>query len=191
VAKESAVGFWLVLLVMAAAGAYAVGLYNRLVRLRNGSDGAWSDIDVQLKRRCELVPNLVETVKGYAAHEAGTLERVTAARGAVLGAREPAERAAAESSLSRAIGSLLAVAEAYPQLEADEAFGTLQRELSVLEDAIQNARRYYNALVRDLNTACESFPSNFVADAFGFTKRDYFELDSPEERSAPAVQFGS
>jgi LemA protein len=185
------VGFLVVLLVLAAAGAYAVGLYNRLVRLRNGSDGAWSDIDVQLKRRCELVPNLVETVKGYAAHEAGTLERVTAARGAVLGAREPAERAAAESSLSRAIGSLLAVAEAYPQLEADEAFGTLQRELSALEDAIQNARRYYNALVRDLNTACESFPSNFVADAFGFTKRDYFELDSPEERSAPAVQFRS
>jgi LemA protein len=183
--------FWLVLLAAAAGLGYAIQLYNRLVRLGNAGDGAWSDIDVQLKRRCELVPNLVETVKGYASHEAGTLERVTAARGAALGARELGERAAAEGSLSKAIGSLLAVAEAYPELEADEAFLALQRELSGLEDAIQNARRYYNAVVRDLNTSCETFPSNLVAARFGFAKRPYFELEAPAEREAPAVRFGS
>jgi LemA protein len=185
------VSFWLVLLAAAAAVGYGIQLYNRLVRLRNGSDGAWSDIDVQLKRRCELVPNLVETVKGYVAHEAATLERVTAARGAALGARELGERAAAEGALSKAIGSLLAVAEAYPELEADQAFLSLQRELASLEDSIQNARRYYNALVRDLNTSCEAFPSNLVANRFGFEPRAYFELDSPAERQAPAVRFGS
>ena len=183
--------FWLVLLAVAAAAGYGIQLYNRLVRLRNSSAGAWSDIDVQLKRRCELVPNLVETVKGYATHEAGTLERVTQARGAALGARELGERAAAEGTLSKAIGSLLAVAEAYPELEADQAFLELQRELASLEDSIQNARRYYNALVRDLNTSCEAFPSNLVAARFGFSPRAYFELDAPAERQAPAVRFGS
>jgi LemA protein len=185
------VAFWLVLLAGAAVVGYAIQLYNRLVQLRNASEGAWSDIDVQLKRRCELVPNLVETVKGYAAHESGTLERVTQARGAALGARDPAERAAAESSLSRALGSLLAVAEAYPALEADQVFLQLQRDLAGLEDAIQSARRYYNAVVRDLNTRCEAFPSNLVAERFAFEKREYFELDAPDDRRAPQVRFGS
>jgi LemA protein len=183
--------FWIALAAAAGVLAYTVQLYNRLVQLRNASEGAWSDIDVQLKRRCDLVPNLVESVKGYVAHESGTLERVTAARGAALGARDVAERAAAETSLGRAIGSLLAVAEAYPDLKADQAFLALQRELASLEDAIQNARRYYNAVVRDLNTRCEAFPSNLVAGQFGFQKKPYFELDAPAERAAPAVRFGS
>jgi LemA protein len=187
----SAVILWVLVLGSVAIAGYAIHAYNRLVGLRNGSEGAWSDIDVQLKRRCELVPNLVETVKGYASHEAATLERVIAARGRALGARSAEDRSAAEGSLSKAIGSLLAVAEAYPQLEADESFVALQRELSALEDAIQNARRYYNAVVRDLNTSCESFPSNLVAAQFGFDKREYFELDAPEERKAPAVRFGA
>jgi len=185
------VSFWLALLAAAAVAGYGIQIYNRLVRLRNASEGAWSDIDVQLKRRCELVPNLVETVKGYATHEAGTLERVVQARGSALGARELGERAAAEGALSKAIGSLLALAEAYPDLEADQAFLALQRELASLEESIQNARRYYNALVRDLNTSCEAFPSNLVADRFGFRPRGYFELDSAAERQAPAVRFGS
>jgi LemA protein len=182
---------WVFVLGSVAVVAWAIHAYNRLVGLRNGSEGAWSDIDVQLKRRCELVPNLVETVEGYASHEATTLERVTAARGAALGARSAEDRAAAEGSLSKAIGSLLAVAEAYPQLEADESFVALQRELASLEDAIQNARRYYNAVVRDLNTSCDAFPSNLVAAQFGFEKREYFELDAAEERKAPTVRFGA
>ncbi|HVH04870.1 MAG TPA: LemA family protein [Myxococcota bacterium] len=182
---------WLLVLGLIGIAFWAISAYNRLVRLRNGSEGAWSDIDVQLKRRCELVPNLVETVKGYASHEAATLERVTVARGAALGARSSEDRSAAEGALSKAIGSLLAVAEAYPQLEADESFVALQRELSALEDAIQSARRYYNAVVRDLNTSVEAFPSNLVAAQFGFEKREYFELDGPEERKAPAVRFGA
>ena len=169
----------------------AVALYNSLVRLRNGSESAWSDIDVQLKRRHDLIPHVVETVKGYAAHESGTLEKVTQARGAALAAQGVGEKAAAEGSLSKAIGALFAVAEAYPQLEADETFLALQRELASLEDALQSARRYYNAVVRDLNTRCEAFPSNLVANAFGFEKKTYFELDAAEERKAPAVRFGS
>lgn len=179
------------LAVVAALGAFAIGLYNQLVRLRNASESAWSDIDVQLKRRYELIPNLVETVKGFAAHEKSTLEEVTRARASAMGARSVEERAGAEGTLTRALAGLFAVAEAYPQLRANENFLSLQGELSSLEDAIQSARRYYNAVVRDLNTKCETFPSNLVAGTFGFSKREYFELDAPAERTAPRVEFGS
>jgi LemA protein len=180
---------WIGLAALAALVVWAVSLYNRFVRLRNGSESAWSDIDVQLKRRWELIPNLVETVKGYARHEQSTFEKVTAARSQAMQARTPAEHAAAESNLQGVLKSLFAVAESYPELRANENFLGLQRELSVLEEAIQNARRYYNAVVRDLNTALESFPGNLLAGPFGFAKREYFELDSTAERAAPQVSF--
>src|SRR5262245_17608951 len=180
---------WILLAVLAALAVWSVSLYNRLVRLRNGGESAWSDIDVQLKRRWELIPNLVETVKGYARHEQSTFEKVTAARTQAMQAQTPAEHAAAEANLQGVLKSLFALAEAYPELRANENFLGLQRELSSLEEAIQNARRYYNAVVRDLNTAIESFPGNLFAGPFGFTKREYFELDSAAERAAPQVSF--
>ena len=181
----------LALAIVVGLAALVVALYNRLVGLRNRGENAWSDIDVQLKRRHELVPNLVETVKGYAAHEKKTLEEVTLAR---TRAMQPgggaAARAAAEGDLSRGIQALFAVAEAYPQLRANENFVALQQQLSVLEDAIQNARRYYNAVVRDLNTACETFPGVLIARVFGFARREFFGLDDPGERTPPKVSFG-
>jgi LemA protein len=180
---------WILLGLVVLLVVFVVTLYNRLVALRNGAEGAWSDIDVQLKRRWELIPNLVETVKGYARHEQSTFEKVTAARSQAMQAHTPGEHAAAEGSLQGALKSLFALAEAYPELRANENFLGLQRELSGLEEAIQNARRYYNAIVRDLNTAIESFPSNLLAGPFGFVKREYFELDSAGERSAPKVSF--
>ena len=181
---------WIVLAILAALVAYAVGLYNAMVRLRNRSEGSWSDIDVQLKRRYELIPNLVETVKGYAGHERTTLEGVVAARGKAMDASGPEAKAAAEGDLTRALRQLFALAEAYPDLKANQNFLELQRQLSGIEEAIQNARRYYNAVVRDLNTRIEVFPSNLVAQLFGFARKVYFELDSEAERSAPAVRFG-
>jgi len=180
------------LLLWVAVGAvalYGISQYNGLVRLRNGSEGAWSDIDVQLKRRYELIPNLVETVKGFATHERETFEEVTRARTSAMGAQGVEAQAAAEGGLSRALASLFAVAEAYPELKSNENFLSLQSELSGLEDAIQNARRYYNAIVRDLNTRVEAFPSNLVANVFSFAKKEYFELDAPAERIAPKVSF--
>jgi LemA protein len=180
---------WVTLGIAGALAALLVGLYNRLVRLRNGCEGAWSDIDVQLKRRHNLIPNLVETVKGYADHEQTTFTEVTNARSRAQQAHGPADQSGAESSLTRAIGRLFAVAEAYPELAASQNFQQLQGELSAIETAIQNARRYYNAITRDLNTATDTFPSNLVAGWFGIGKRDYFELDSAEERSVPQVDF--
>jgi len=175
--------------LLVAVSVSIAGLYNGLVKLRNASDSAWSDIDVQLKRRADLVPNLVESVKGYAGHERTTLDEVTQARAHALRAVTPGERSAAESALGHALGGLLAVAEAYPELKASENFLSLQGELSRLENAIQKARRYYNAVVRDLNTQCEAFPSNLVASRFGFAKKAYFELESPAERAVPAMSF--
>ncbi|MDJ0785172.1 MAG: LemA family protein [Myxococcota bacterium] len=175
--------------VLAAIAVWGVGMYNRLVRLRNGSEGAWSDVDVQLKRRWDLIPNLVETVKGYAQHESQTFEEVTKARARAMDAGDAASKSEAEGALSRVLGNLFAVAEAYPELRANENFLSLQGELTKIEEAIQNARRYYNAIVRDLNTACEEFPSNVVAGVTGFVKKDYFELDTEAERSAPQVSF--
>jgi LemA protein len=184
-------GFLIFLIVVGGVVFYVVSLYNGLVKLRNGAESAWSDIDVQLKRRYELIPNLVETVKGYAQHEQSTFTEVTNARSQAMQANGPEAQAAAEGNLSRVLKSLFAVAEAYPELRANQNFLSLQEELSNLENAIQNARRYYNAVVRDLNTRCEAFPSNLVANNFGFEKKEYFELDAPEERTAPSVSFGS
>ncbi len=162
--------------------------YNALVRLRVQADGAWSDIDVQLKRRHDLVPNLVETVKGYAAHERGTLEAVIQARSRAQEAVTPADRAQAEGALTGALKSLFALAESYPQLRASENFTQLQTSLGEIEDALQNARRYYNAVVRDLNTKIAQFPTNLIALSFSFKPREFFEA-AEAEREVPKVSF--
>jgi LemA protein len=165
--------------------------YNKLVGLRQRSEEAWSDIDVQLKRRTDLVPNLIETVRGYAAHERTTLDQVVRARGAAVSAQTQETRAQAENQLTGALRQLFALAESYPDLKANESFRDLQGSLGEIEETIQSSRRYYNAVVRDLNTTIDSFPSNQIALFFRFAKRQYFELDRPEERQVPRVAFGS
>ncbi len=185
--------FWIILAIVAALALYVVYLYNRLVSTRQMSEEAWSGIDVQLKRRTDLIPNLVDTVKGYAAHERGVLEEVTELRNQSRAA-PPGDvqgRAKIEGALSMALGRLLAVAEAYPDLKANENFLELQRELANLESEIQMARRYYNGAVRNLNTMVESFPSNLVANQFNFEKREYFEIEEPGDRAVPQVSFQS
>jgi LemA protein len=189
-AKGGRAMLW-ILVIGVALIAGVVVLYNRLVGLRNASENAWSDIDVQLKRRHNLIPNLVETVKGYASHEQTTFQEVTEARTRAQHAGGPGDPGGSEGALGRAIGRLFAVAEAYPELQANESFRELQRELSAIEEHIQNARRYYNAVIRDLNTACDTFPSNLVAGSFGIVKGEYFELDAPEARETPRVDFSS
>lgn len=167
-----------------------ISIYNGLVRLKVQCDNAWSDIDVQLKRRYDLIPNLVETVKGYAAHEKGTLEGVVQARNQAMTAEGPAAKAQAEGMLTSALRQVFALAEAYPQLRAVESFNQLQNTLNSIEDSIQNARRYYNAVVRDFNTKIAVFPSNIIAGMFNFKSREFFELSAPAEREAPKVSFG-
>src|SRR5882757_5419983 len=164
------------------------GMYNSLVQLRVRADSAWSDIDVQLKRRHDLIPNLVETVKGYAAHEKGTFENIAKYRSMAMQATGPADRAAAENQLTGALKSLFAVAENYPQLQASQEFTQLQNSLSETEDAIQNSRRYYNAVVRDLNTKIQSFPTNILAGMFGFQQKHFFET-AAGDREPVAVKF--
>lgn len=181
----------ILLAVIAGLVVVVVSLYNALVRLRNASESAWSDVDVQLKRRYELIPNLVETVKGYASHEKSTFDQVVKARSQAMQASGPEAKSSAEGGLTATLRSLFALAEAYPELKANQNYLALQTELSGLEEAIQSARRYYNAVVRDLNTRCEAFPSNLVAGSFGFTKKQYFELDDAAERKAPQVSFAS
>lgn len=179
-----------VVLVLAALG-WLVATYNGFVRLRNLVQESWRQIDVELHRRHDLIPNLVETVQGYAAHERGVFEAVTAARTAAVGpASGPAQQAANENQLTAALGRLFAVAEAYPVLRASENFAQLQTELATTEDRIAAGRRFYNANVRELNTKVESFPANLVAGGFGFTRAEYFEADDPAVRAAPRVQFG-
>jgi LemA protein len=165
-----------------------IGMYNSLVQLRVRCDSAWSDIDVQLKRRHDLIPNLVETVKGYAAHEKGTFENIAKFRSQAMQAVTPADKAAAENQLTGALKSLFAVAENYPQLRASEEFTQLQGSLSQTEDSIQNSRRYYNAVVRDLNTKVQSFPTNLIAGMFGFTQRQFFET-AATDREPVQVKF--
>lgn len=185
----------MLLLLLAVVGALAailiavVVVYNGLVALRVQAHNAWADIDVQLKRRHDLVPNLVETVKGYAGHEKDALEAVVAARAKAMAGGSLSTRGEAETALGQAIKSLFALAEAYPQLRAVESFTTLQASLGEIETAVQHARRYYNAVVRDLNTRIEQFPSNLVATQFGFTPREFFELRDAGEREAPKVLF--
>lgn len=177
------------LVILAAIIGLLIALYNGLVQLRVRADSAWSDIDVQLKRRHDLIPNLVETVKGYAGHEKSTFEDIAKYRSMAMQATGPAERAQAENQLTGALKSLFAVAENYPQLRASEQFTGLQTSLNEIEDALQNARRYYNAVVRDYNTKLQSFPTNLLAGAFGFQAKQFFELDAAAEREAPAVKF--
>jgi LemA protein len=182
---------WLLLGVLVLLVFLLVGLYNSLVRLNVQCDNAWADIDVQLKRRYDLVPNLVESVKGYAAHEKGTLEAVINARNRAMSATGPADKAQAEDVLSGALKSLFALAEAYPQLRAVESFTSLQSSLSEIEDTVQNARRYYNAVVRDLNIKIQQFPTNMAAGMLGFRTREFFELTAATEREAPKVSFNT
>src|SRR2546429_3945417 len=180
---------WIVLLVLVVIAFALVGMYNSLVQLRVRTDNAWSDIDVQLKRRHDLIPNLVETVKGYAAHEKGTFENIAKFRSQAMQASSPADKAAAENQLTGASKSLFAVAENYPELKASEEFTLLQASLSQTEDSIQNSRRYYNAVVRDLNTKIQSFPTNIMANMFDFKQRQYFETTEATDREPVAVKF--
>ena len=182
---------WIVLVIILGAAGYAVVVYNNLVRQRQLSKEGWSGIDVQLKRRTDLIPNLLEAVKGYMAHERGTLEAVVAARAAATAGANasPEERAKLEGTLSGALGKLFALAEAYPDLKASANFQQFQGELANTENEIQLSRRYYNGTARDLNTAVESFPSNILANAFHFEKVQFFELDNPADRAVPTVKF--
>lgn len=167
-----------------------VGMYNGLIKLRNLVQEAWRQIDVELTRRHDLIGNLVETVKGYAAHERGTLEDVIKARSAAMAPNQsPGQQAESENMLSQALGRLLAIAEAYPDLKANQNFMALQQELTSTEDRIASARRYYNATVRDLNTKVETVPTNFIANMFGIKQAEYFEAVG-EQREAPRVDFG-
>jgi LemA protein len=177
---------FLVLLVIIAV--VLVGMYNSLVQLRVRCDSAWSDIDVQLKRRHDLIPNLVETVKGYAAHEKGTFENIAKFRSQAMQATTPEGKAVAENQLTGALKSLFAVAENYPELKASEQFTKLQASLSQTEDSIQNSRSYYNQVVRDLNTTIQSFPNSILANMFGFQPRQFFET-TEADREPVAVKF--
>src|SRR5882762_6177395 len=180
----------LIVFLVLAGGAILIlaSMYNSLVQLRVRADSAWSDIDVQLKRRHDLIPNLVETVKGYAAHEKGTFENIAKFRSQAMQATSPGDKAQAENQLSGALKSLFAVAENYPELKASEEFTQLQGSLSQTEDTIQNARRYYNAVVRDLNTRIQSFPTNILAGMFNFQARQFFET-AATDREPVAVKF--
>lgn len=182
-------GLWILLLVVLGAVVALALVYNSLVHLQVRAKSAWADIDVQLKRRHDLIPNLVETVKGYAAHEKGTFENVTKFRSMAMQATTPGERQQAEGQLTMALKSLFAVAENYPQLRASEQFTGLQSSLREVEDAIQNARRYYNAVVRDFNTRIRIFPVNLIAGPFGFEAKPFFELGTATEREPVAVKF--
>lgn len=168
---------------------WLVFTFNGLVRLRNRAEEAWSDIDVQLKRRYNLIPNLVETVKGYATHEKEVFEKVTQARSRAMGARDVKERGEAEKALTSTLKSLFAVVENYPELKASENFLELQRELRDTEDKVQAARRFYNSNVRDLNIKIESFPANLVAKVSNFKQMELFEIEIAAEREAPKVKF--
>ncbi|PYB77286.1 MULTISPECIES: LemA family protein [Rhizobium] len=180
-----------ILAILVAIGAYLVFVYNGLVKSRQMAEEAWSGIDVQLKRRADLIPNLIETVKGYAGHEKGTLESVVELRNKAqaVPAGDVAGRAQAEGLLGAALGKIIALAEAYPDLKANENFVELQRSLETIEGEIQMSRRYYNGAARDLNVKVESFPSNLVAGQFGFSKKPYFEIANEADRAVPTVKF--
>ena len=176
------------IVVLVLLGLIFMAMYNKLVRLRNRIENAWAQIDVQLQRRNDLIPNLVETVKGYAAHEKGVLEGVTQARSAVMNAKGPAETAAADNMLTGALKSLFAVSEAYPDLKANQNFLALQEELSGTEGKVAYARQFYNDEVRSYNTSIQSFPTVVLANMFGFKQREYYEADDAA-RGPVQVQF--
>lgn len=176
---------WVAVLIgVLAVGLWVAVLFNGLIRLRNTGDNAWSDVDVHLKKRHDLVPNLVETVKGYARHERETLERVVHARNQAIDAASTAAKANAETALTESLRGLFALAESYPDLKANEGFLRLQQDLSKIEDDIANARRYYNAVVRDFNTKQEVFPSNLLAGVLGFETRSFFQAEASEREAA-------
>jgi len=179
---------WIILIILVIIF-WLVLIYNSLVTLKNRTKEAWADIDVQLKRRYDLIPNLVETVKGYAAHEKEVFEKVSQARAMAMGVKTMRERREAENYLSETLKSLFAVSERYPDLKASQNFLELQKELSDTEDKIQAARRFYNGNVRDLNIKIESFPANLIANIFGFGKAELFEIAEAGEREPPKVQF--
>ncbi len=181
----------LALLVLLALAVFVALTYNSLARLRLLASNAWADIDVQLKRRQDLVPTLVATVKGHAGYEKGTLESVVQARNRAASAGGPAAAGAAEGELAASVRQVFALAEAYPDLKAAESFLSLQRSLTEIEDHIQNARRYYNAVVRDFNTRIAQFPSNLLAGALGFRPREFFGLSDSSEQAPPAVDLGA
>lgn len=183
---------WIALGVAAVFGVWTLVVFNRLVQLRNRAAGSWADIDVQLKKRHDLVGNLVEAVKGYAHHEKQVLEKVTKARTSAEGARSrgaPGEAGSAEAALSGEMGKLFVLAEAYPDLKASEQFAQLHRALTEVEDDLEGARRYYNAVVRDFNTRLESIPDTVIAKAFGFRAREFFSLEDRSEGVAPRVEL--
>lgn len=184
---------WIGILILAAIAIYSITIYNALVKARQMVREAWSGIDVQLKRRANLIPNLIETVKGYASHEKETLAEVTEmrTRAQAVPSGDVAGRAQAEGLLGAALGKLFAVAEDYPDLKANQNFLDLQGSLEELETEIQMARRYYNGAARDLNVRVESFPSNLVANTFKFEQADYFEIENDADRAVPKVDFGS
>lgn len=180
---------WILVIVIAVILFGIIAIFNRLVGLKNRTDEAWSDIDVQLKRRYDLIPNLIETVKGYAKHEKELFEKVTQARTEAMKSKGLVDKAKAENQITEALKSVFAVAENYPNLKANENFVELQKEVTDTEDKIQASRRFYNANVRDLNIAIESFPSNVVAGVFGYKKRELFELEDVGERKNVEVKF--
>jgi LemA protein len=178
-----------ILLVLAAVIAFVIVTYNGLARLRLLADNAWADIDVQLKRRHDLVPNLVAAVQGHAGYEKGTLESVVRARNRAMGAAGPAASGAAEGALAGSVRHIFALAEAYPDLKAAASFLSLQENLTEIEDHIQNARRYYNAVIRDFNTKIAQFPSNLIAGTFRFQPREFFELEDRSEGAVPDIDL--
>ena len=182
---------WALLAVLVAIAVYAISLYNRLVKLKQLVQEGWSGISVQLKRRADLIPNLLETVKGYASHEKELFEKVTELRAKAqsIGDDHPEERAKAEGLLGRALANVIAVAENYPDLKADANFREFQNSLSEIEDEIQMSRRYYNGTVRNNNTLVQQFPSNLIANYFGFGTSEYFELENEADRAVPDVKF--
>src|SRR5688500_17127002 len=181
---------WIVVVVVVVlVGLWLAATYNRFVRLRNAVDNSWAQVEVQLKRRWDLIPNLVETVKGYAAHERETFEAVTQARTRAQQAQTPGETAAAEGILGAALGRLLAVAEAYPELQADENFRQLQTELAETENRVAVARQVYNDVVHTYNNTVQTFPGLVVAGPFGFTIREFFDVEDEAQRDAPVVAF--
>lgn len=179
---------YIVLAVVVIVAGWLIATYNRLITLRNRTQEAWSDIDVQLKRRHDLIPNLVETVKGYASHEKELFENVAEARANAVSAESPKEQAQAENALTSTLKTLFAVAENYPELRASENFAKLQDELSDTENKIQAARRFYNGNVRDFNTKIEIFPNNLIANMLGFKKYEFFEIEQMEKEN-PEVKF--
>jgi LemA protein len=180
---------WIVIIVVAVILLAGISIYNSLIILKNKVDEGWADIDTQLKRRYDLIPNMVETVKGYAKHESKTFEAVTKARTMAMNAKTPDEKMEAENMLSGTLKSLFAVAENYPELKANQNFLDLQATLKEVEEKLQLSRRYYNATVRDFNTKIEIFPNNLFAGIFNFQKRKFFEIENPEERENVKVNF--